>query len=150
MVATKQQINAKKLRAGIPLPTYPANWTCFLGWTLVPWSEATAPRACWGTAAAAGTAIAANKTFESMICSGGSLTGGGSDQCCQLADISAAKHKSGPIKISAAGKIRGRIFCSFVKKWQKSGQTFLKCALHIKTLIICRNRLTNLQMYSTF
>jgi hypothetical protein len=33
------------------------------------------------------------------------------DQCCQLADISAAKHNSGPKKISAAGNIRGRIFC---------------------------------------
>jgi hypothetical protein len=36
------------------------------------------------------------------------------EQCCQLADNLAAKYKSGPIKISAAGKIRGRIFCRFV------------------------------------
>jgi hypothetical protein len=48
----------------------------------------------------------------------------------------AAKHKSGPIKISAAGRNSGRIFGRFLKKWQKSGQTFLVCVLHIKALII--------------
>jgi hypothetical protein len=46
------------------------------------------------------------------------------NQCCQLAEMSAAKHKSGPIKISAAGQIRGRIFYKFCKKWQKRGRTF--------------------------
>jgi hypothetical protein len=45
-------------------------------------------------------------------------------QCYQLAEISAAKHNSGPIKISAAGRNSGRIFCRFFKKWQKSGPTF--------------------------
>jgi hypothetical protein len=35
---------------------------------------------------------------------------GGWGQCCQRAEISAAKRKSGPIKISAAGTICGRIF----------------------------------------
>jgi hypothetical protein len=64
-------------------------------------------------------------------------------QCCQLAEISAAKHKSGPIKISAAGRNSGRICCRFFKNWQKSGRTFLLCALHLKALIICRNRLVN-------
>jgi hypothetical protein len=58
-------------------------------------------------------------------------------QCCQLADISAAKHKSGPIKIWAAGKIRGRknprpnyllICLKLAEKWQN----FLKVySLHI-------------------
>jgi hypothetical protein len=45
-------------------------------------------------------------------------------QCCQLADISAAKHKSGPIKISAAGKIRGRIFADFTKNGRKVAELF--------------------------
>jgi hypothetical protein len=45
-------------------------------------------------------------------------------QCCQLAEISAAKHKSGPKKISAAGQISGRIFYKISKKWQKRGRTF--------------------------
>jgi hypothetical protein len=44
-------------------------------------------------------------------------------QCCQLVNISAANDKSGPIKISAAGKIRGRIFGRCFHKWPKSGQT---------------------------
>jgi hypothetical protein len=47
-------------------------------------------------------------------------------QCCQLAEISAAKHKSGLTKISAARKIRGRIFYRFAKNWQKKGRTFFK------------------------
>jgi hypothetical protein len=46
------------------------------------------------------------------------------NQCCQPAKISAAKHKSGPRKISAAEKIRGRIFCRITQKWQKRGRTF--------------------------
>jgi hypothetical protein len=45
-------------------------------------------------------------------------------QRCQPAEISAAKRKSGPRKISAAEKIRGRILRRFPKKWQKRGQTF--------------------------
>jgi hypothetical protein len=45
-------------------------------------------------------------------------------QCCQLAEILAAKHKSGPKKISAARQISGRIFYKFSKKWQKRGRTF--------------------------
>jgi hypothetical protein len=57
-------------------------------------------------------------------------------QCCQLAEISAAKHKSGPLKISAAGRNCGRMFGRFLKKWQKSGQTFIVCVLHIKAFII--------------
>jgi hypothetical protein len=71
-------------------------------------------------------------------------------QCCQLAEISTAKHKRGRIKISAAGKIRGRIFCRFVKNWPKSGRTFFGCATHIKALIIGRNGLFNTLMNSTF
>jgi hypothetical protein len=35
--------------------------------------------------------------------------------------------KVAPIKISAAGRNGGRIFCRFFKKWQKSGRTFLLC-----------------------
>jgi hypothetical protein len=38
------------------------------------------------------------------------------EQCCQLAEISAAKRKSGPIKISAARTICGRIFGRLFKK----------------------------------
>jgi hypothetical protein len=55
-------------------------------------------------------------------------------QCCQLAEISAAKYKSGPIKISAAGKISGRIFGKFIKKWPKSGRTFFEGHLSHKSL----------------
>jgi hypothetical protein len=47
-------------------------------------------------------------------------------QCCQLAEMSAAKHKSGRIKIAVAGKIRVRIIGRFIKKKQKSGQTFFE------------------------
>jgi hypothetical protein len=45
-------------------------------------------------------------------------------QCCQLAYISAAKHKSGPIKISAARKIRGRIFADLSKNGRKVAELF--------------------------
>jgi hypothetical protein len=48
-------------------------------------------------------------------------------QCCQPAEISAAKHKSGPRKISAAEKIRGRIFCRITEKWQKRARTLKVC-----------------------
>jgi hypothetical protein len=37
-------------------------------------------------------------------------------QCCQLTEISAAKLKSGPIKISAAGRNSGRIFLQIFQK----------------------------------
>jgi hypothetical protein len=50
-------------------------------------------------------------------------------QCCQPAEISAAKRKSGPRKITAAEKIPGRIFCRFDEKWQKRGRTFLTYVL---------------------
>jgi hypothetical protein len=69
-------------------------------------------------------------------------------QCCQLAEISAEKHKSGPIKISAAGRKSGRIFGRFFKKWQKSGRTFVVCVLHIKAFIIWRHRLANPWVHS--
>jgi hypothetical protein len=56
------------------------------------------------------------------------------DQCCQLAEISAAKHKSGPIKTQRPEEMGGEILVD-LKKWQKSGQTFLVCVLYIKALI---------------
>jgi hypothetical protein len=71
------------------------------------------------------------------------------NQCCQLAEIAAEKHKSGPIKISAAGRNSGQIFSRFFKKWQKSGRTLLLCVLHIIALIIGRNRLVKPWVNST-
>jgi hypothetical protein len=65
-------------------------------------------------------------------------------QCCQLAEILAAKHKSSPIRISAAGRNSGRIF----KNWQKSSRIFLVCVLYINDLIIWRNRLANPRVHS--
>jgi hypothetical protein len=47
-------------------------------------------------------------------------------QCCQGAEISAAKHKKGRKKIGGAGKVRGRTFAWFVKKGPKRGRTFVK------------------------
>jgi hypothetical protein len=44
-------------------------------------------------------------------------------QCCQLADISAAKHISGPIKISAAGKI-----AYLYKNGRKGAELFEVCS----------------------
>jgi hypothetical protein len=55
----------------------------------------------------------------------------GKDQCCQLAEISAAKHKSGTIKIAAAGRNGGRIFCRFFQKLaEKWPNFFAVCSSH--------------------
>jgi hypothetical protein len=62
-----------------------------------------------------------------------------SGQCCQLAEISAAKHKSGPKKILAAGQISGRIFYKISKKWQKRGRTFSEACSEYKRLDFYRN-----------
>jgi hypothetical protein len=62
------------------------------------------------------------------------------EKCCQLAEISAAKHKSGRQKISAAGKICGRISGRFFEKWPKSGRTSSLLA-EIDNSIHLRNQL---------
>jgi hypothetical protein len=45
-------------------------------------------------------------------------------QCCQGAEISAAKLKKGRNKFGGAGKVRGRTFTQFIKKGPKRGLTF--------------------------
>jgi hypothetical protein len=63
------------------------------------------------------------------------------NQCCQLAEISAAKHKSGPIKISATGRNSSWIVSRFSKNGRKVAVICLLRVLHIKPLNICRTRL---------
>jgi hypothetical protein len=46
-------------------------------------------------------------------------------QCCQLAEISAAKHKSGPKKISAARQISGQFSENLAKSGRKEAELFL-------------------------
>jgi hypothetical protein len=54
-------------------------------------------------------------------------------QCCQLAEISAAEHKSGRTKIAVVGKIRGRIFCRFSQNGRKEAK--LKLVLQLNDTI---------------
>jgi hypothetical protein len=48
-----------------------------------------------------------------------------SSQCCQGAEISAAKHKKGRKLLGGAGKVRGRTFARFSKKGRKGAELFL-------------------------
>jgi hypothetical protein len=67
-----------------------------------------------------------------------------------MAEISAAKHKSGPIKISASGEITAGFFADFSKYGRKVAELFLLCVLHIKALVTCRDILDNPGLNSTF
>jgi hypothetical protein len=60
-------------------------------------------------------------------------------QCCQGAEISAAKLKKGPTKICAAGKIGGRIFFKNAKK----GPNFFEDDYSYKILKISAEKYTS-------
>jgi hypothetical protein len=50
----------------------------------------------------------------------------GVQQCCQGAEISAAKHKKGRKNFGGAGKVRGRTSARFIKKGPKRSRTFFR------------------------
>jgi hypothetical protein len=60
------------------------------------------------------------------------------NQCCQGAEISAAKLKKGRPKFVGAGKVRGRTFTRFIKKGLKRGRTFLDLVFHKIIYISCQ------------
>jgi hypothetical protein len=62
-----------------------------------------------------------------------------------MAKISAIKHKSGPIKISVH-----KFLADFSKNGRNVAKLFLLRVLHIKALIIFKNKMVNPWMNSTF
>jgi hypothetical protein len=67
-------------------------------------------------------------------------------QCCQLVEISSAKHNIGHIEILAAGQICGRIFVRFTKKGQMGAELFY--ALFIKENPYFMHHLFNLFFFT--
>jgi hypothetical protein len=71
-------------------------------------------------------------------------------QCCQGAEISAARHKRGRTKWCGAGKVWGRTFGRIIKKGPKRGRTFFLVWFCTEIVIFLTEHCDFLLIYSIF